>query len=75
METSVPHGAGFAANKILCGRAESIEDSSGHIAYTFLEVANALSSNARDEAKSFSTGNAPKSQNVHRKGSGQVDDF
>lgn len=56
METSVPHGAGFAANKILCGRAESIEDSSGHIAYTFLEVANALSSNARDGSKKLQYG-------------------
>ena len=42
VEASVPHGAGFAANKIMCGRAESIQESSGHIAYTFLEVAQAL---------------------------------
>ncbi|QDZ21312.1 hypothetical protein A3770_05p38300 [Chloropicon primus] len=54
VEASVPHGAGFSANKILCARAESIEESSGHISYTFLEVAQALS--GREESKKLQYG-------------------
>ena len=42
IEVSVPQGSGFAANKIVCSRAESIQESSGHIANTFLEVVSAL---------------------------------